>query len=267
MYGNLASIRETVDLAAAEVLDAALTFLISYGYRTTERTDTSLTVTRREQTDAKDGDQPHLTVLALPQPEGGVQVAVRGTDRDGVQERQREWADWADGLPKKVSSQDATEQMKEQEQNTPLPAARPPSKLVVAPEKTVEVPKTETASTQVIFDRPDQLEKIRSGLLPGEEIEAVFDLKGGGTGFMGITSKRIIFQDNAWVTNTKAVVSIPYSRIHTVAAEDAVGLFTGRGFFSSSTIVITTSAAPRAFQFRGADKAHIAHDLILRHII
>ncbi len=267
MYGNLASIRETVDLAAAEVLDAALTFLISYGYRTTERTDTSLTVTRREQPDAKDGDQPHLTILALPQSEGGVQVAVRGTDRDGVQQRQREWADWADGLPKRVSSQDVTEQIRQHEQDTTLPVPRPPKKLVVTPEKTVEVPRTEPAPPQVISDRPDQLEKIRAGLLPGEEIEAVFDLKGGGTGFVGITSKRIIFQDNAWVTNTKAVVSIPYSRIHTVAAEDAVGLFTGRGFFSSSTIVITTSAAPRAFQFRGADKAHIAHDLILRHII
>lgn len=265
MYGNLASIKETVDLAAAEVLDVALTFLISHGYRTAERTDTSLTVTRAELAGANNGDQPHLTVLALPQPGGGVQVTVRGTDRDGVQERQVEWTDWANSLPKRMSSQDATEHIKDQD--TPLPASRPQSKPVAAPGKTVEGPKTETASTQVMFDRPDQLEKIRAGLLPGEEIEAVFDLKGGGTGFMGITSKRIIFQDNAWVTNTKAVVSIPYSRIHTVAAEDAVGLFTGRGFFSSSTIVITTSAAPRAFQFRGADKAHIAHNLILRHMI
>ncbi len=90
MHGNLASIRETVDLAAAEVLDAALTFLISHGYRTTERTGTSLTVTRPEQTDAKDSDQPHLTVLALPQPEGGVQVTVTGNDKDGVHERQME---------------------------------------------------------------------------------------------------------------------------------------------------------------------------------
>jgi hypothetical protein len=59
MYRNLASIRETVDLAAAEVLDAALTFLISHGYRTTERTDTSLTVMRHDQTDAEAVDQPH----------------------------------------------------------------------------------------------------------------------------------------------------------------------------------------------------------------
>ena len=31
MHGNLASIRETVDLAATEVLDAALTFLAATG--------------------------------------------------------------------------------------------------------------------------------------------------------------------------------------------------------------------------------------------
>ena len=267
MHGNLASIRETVDLAAGEVLDAALTFLINHGYRTTERTDTSLTVTRPEQTDAKDGDQPHLTVLALPQPEGGVQVTVTGNDRDGVHERQSEWADWANSLPKRAPERDTAEQMAQEEPDTPSPAPLPASKPEVAPQKRVEAPKTEPAAPRVIFDRPDQLEKIRSGLLPGEEIEAVFDLKGGGSGFMGITSKRIIFQDNAWVTNTKAIVSIPYSRIHTVAAEDAVGLFTGRGFFSSSTVVITTSAAPCAFQFRGADKAHIAHDMLLKHMV
>jgi hypothetical protein len=119
----------------------------------------------------------------------------------------------------------------------------------------------------VIFDRQDQLEKIRAGLLPGEEIEAVLDVKGGGTGFVGITSKRVIFQDNAWAVKSMAIVSIPYSRIHTVAAEDAVGLLTGRGFFSSSKIIITTSAGARVFQFRDADKAHIAHNLILRHIV
>jgi hypothetical protein len=62
---------------------------------------------------------------------------------------------------------------------------------------------------EVIFDRQDQLERIRAGLLPGEEIEVVFDVKGGGTGFVGITSKRVIFQDNAWVVKSMAIVSIP----------------------------------------------------------
>ncbi|HET7271003.1 MAG TPA: hypothetical protein VFI90_07925 [Rubrobacter sp.] len=157
--------------------------------------------------------------------------------------------------------------IKQEQSHGPLPAPLPASKPAVAPHETVEAPKTKPSSAHVKFDRPDQLEKIRAGLLPGEEIEAVFDSKGGGSGFMGITSKRVIFQDNAWVKNMKAVVSMPFSRIHTVAAEDAVGFFTGRGFFSSSTIVVTTTAGAHTFQFRGADKAQIAHDMILKHMI
>jgi hypothetical protein len=267
MQGDLASIRDTVDLAAQEVLDHALAFLIAQGYHTTERTDTSLTVERSGQSGGNESDQPHLTVLALPQPEGGVQVSVRGNDREGMQERQCEWADWANGLPKRAPDEELTQEVQQEESDAPLPAPLPASKPAVAPPTTVEAPQPKPSSAHVIFDRPDQLEKIRAGLLPGEEIEAVFDLKGSGSGFMGITSKRVIFQDNAWVKNMKAVVSMPYSRIHTVAAEDAVGLFTGRGFFSSSTIVVTTSAGARMFQFRGADKAHIAHDMILKHMI
>lgn len=82
----------------------------------------------------------------------------------------------------------------------------------------METPKTKPSSAQVIFDRPDQLEKMWAELSPGEEVEAVFDVKGGGSGFMGITSKRVTFQDNAWVKNMKAVVSMPYRGIHTVTS-------------------------------------------------
>jgi hypothetical protein len=171
-------------------------------------------------------------------------VAVEGDDREGMETHQEQWAEWAASLPKKGSMKG------------PATPARP------APHQVEK-----TARSEIFFDRQDQLEKIRAGLLPGEEIEAVLDVKGGGTGFVGITSKRVIFQDNAWVVKSMAVVSIPYSRINTVAAEDAVGLLTGRGFFSSSKIIITTSDGSRIFQFRGADKAHIAHDLILRHIL
>jgi hypothetical protein len=267
MQVDLASIRDTVDLAAQEVLDNALDFLIAQGYHTTERTDTSLTVERSDQGEGDESDLPHLTVLVLPQPEGGVQVRVRGNDLNGMQERQSEWADWANSLPKRAASQEVTKQIQRREPSAPLPAPNPPSKPVIEPTKEQERPKWEPTSTQVIFDRLDQLEKIRAGLMPGEEIEAVFDLKGGGSGFMGITSKRVIFQDNAWVTKIKAVVSMPYSRITSIAAEDSGGLLTGRGFFSSSTIVVTTSAGARTFQFRGADKAHMAHDMILKHII
>lgn len=119
----------------------------------------------------------------------------------------------------------------------------------------------------MLFDRDDQLEKIGSALLDGETLEAVFDMKGGGTGFIGITDKRIIVYDKAFLRKVKAVVSIPYSRIISVASKDESGLFTGRGFFSSSEVILQTSHGEMEFEFRGAEKAHIAHDLILGHML
>lgn len=121
--------------------------------------------------------------------------------------------------------------------------------------------------SEATFDKRDQLEKVEAGLLPGEEVEAVFDLKGGGTGFVGITSKRVIVQDNDFWDGTRAVVSIPYSRIHVVAAEDAVTSGWGRGFFASSKVMLSTSGKTYELLFRGADKAHIAHDLILKRMV
>ncbi len=121
--------------------------------------------------------------------------------------------------------------------------------------------------TDVMFDRQEQLDKICAALLPNESIEAVFDMKGGGTGFIGVTSHRIVFYDKSFARKMKALVSIPYSRIHCVAAEDESGLLTGRGFFASSKLVIHTSSGEHEFEFRGSDKAHIAHNLVLRHIL
>ena len=62
-------------------------------------------------------------------------------------------------------------------------------------------------------------------------------------------------------------MSIPYSRVQTIGAEDESSLFTGRGFFSSSRVIVTTSHGEHEFEFRGADTAHVAHELILRHIL
>ena len=120
---------------------------------------------------------------------------------------------------------------------------------------------------EVYFDKQEQLDKIGAALLPGEAIEAVFDMKAGGTGFLGITSKRILFYDKVFLRRMKVMVSVPYSRIHSLAAEDESGLLTGRGFFGSSTLVVTTSHGEYDFEFRGSDKAHIAHNLIISHMI
>ena len=92
-------------------------------------------------------------------------------------------------------------------------------------------------------------------------------MKGGGTGFIGITNKRVIVYDKTFLRKMKAIVSIPYSRINAIAAEDESGLFTGRGFFGSSKIVLHTSSGEYEFEFRGADKAHLAHTMILSHMV
>lgn len=120
---------------------------------------------------------------------------------------------------------------------------------------------------EAIYDRQDQLQKVAEACLPDEVIEAVFDMKGGGTGFVGITSKRVIVYDKEFLRKNKAVVSIPYSRITSIATDDESGLFTGRGFFGSSKVTITFSGGSYEFEFRGADKAHIAHNLILSHMV
>lgn len=116
-------------------------------------------------------------------------------------------------------------------------------------------------------DKKEQLQKVEAALLPNETVWAVFDMKGGGTGFIGVTDKRIIVYDKVFLRKMKAIVSIPYSRIHSVAAEDEAGVLTGRGFFSSSKVVITTAHGEFEFEFRGADKAHYAHNLILSQLL
>ena len=125
----------------------------------------------------------------------------------------------------------------------------------------------ETSDEGPPFDRREQLEKVQAALLRGEVVEAVFDLKGTGTGFIGITSHRVIIYDKVFLRKMKALVSIPYNRLLAIAAEDESGLLTGRGFFASSTLVLTTAHEPYELEFRGADKAHSAHNLILAHIL
>lgn len=113
------------------------------------------------------------------------------------------------------------------------------------------------------FDRKEQLQKVEAALLPNERVFAVYDMKGGGTGFIGITSERVIVYDKAFMRKMKAIVSIPYNRIYSIAAEDENGAFSGRGFFGESKLVLKVSGDEFECEFRGSDKAHQAHNLIL----
>jgi hypothetical protein len=120
----------------------------------------------------------------------------------------------------------------------------------------------------IMVDKKDQLEKIEGACLPDETIRAVFDLKGAGTGFIGFTDKRIIFYDKAFMKKKKALVSIPYTRIASVASEDNKGFFIRSGFFVSDTLTIQPiGLEPKTFEFRGGEKAHQAHNIIMGHLL
>ncbi len=117
-------------------------------------------------------------------------------------------------------------------------------------------------------DKKDQLEKIEGVCLPDELIRAVFDLKGMGTGFLGITDKRIIFYDKAFLKKKKALVSIPHNHIAAVASEDRKGLIIRGGFLVTDTLTITPiGLESKTFEFRGGDKAHQAHNILMEYLL
>src|SRR5215210_1030460 len=105
MYGELASVRSTVDLSPQEALDQAEGFLASQGYIIEQRTFTTVTARRRLEGEAGEQDPPNLTVAVAPQQNGGVRVTVRGNDQAGVQERQAAWIEWSESLPKTTESE------------------------------------------------------------------------------------------------------------------------------------------------------------------
>lgn len=119
--------------------------------------------------------------------------------------------------------------------------------------------------SNIPHDRPEQLKKIQDIVLPYEEILAVYDAKGVGTGFIGLTTKRVILQDNSFVGGKSAVISIPYSNISTVSFVSDKSVF-GQ-FIASSGIAIQVGNTLHRMEFRGDDKARITHDTILDYIL
>ena len=120
----------------------------------------------------------------------------------------------------------------------------------------------------MLVDKKDQVEKIEDFCQEDEVIRAVIDLKGVGSGFVGITDKRIIFYDKSLVTERKAMVSIPYSRISAVGSEDDKGFLIRSGRFVTNKLTISgLGFDDRTFEFRGGDKAHRAHQIIMEYLL
>jgi hypothetical protein len=115
----------------------------------------------------------------------------------------------------------------------------------------------------VVYDSRGQLRQIESGLLDGEQIIAVYDAVGAGTGFLGLTTRRVIIQDKSFAGKRVAITSIPYSRISSVSVVSNKS-WAGQ-YFSGGIIAITVGSHVYEVEFRGADKTHHVHNVILHY--
>ena len=122
----------------------------------------------------------------------------------------------------------------------------------------------EGVATNVAYDRKEQLRQIGSGLLSGEEVIAVYDAVGTGTGFIGLTNRRVIVQDKSFVGKRVAITSVPYSKITSVSVVSNKSW--GGSFFSTGAIAIHVGTHTYEVEFRGDQKSHHVHNVILHYI-
>jgi hypothetical protein len=116
----------------------------------------------------------------------------------------------------------------------------------------------------VTYDHKEQYRQIQSGLLDNEQIIAVYDAVGVGTGFIGLTDRRVIVQDKSFVGKKIAVTSIPYSKITSVSVVSNKSW--AGSFFSGGAIAIHVGTHTYEVEFRGDQKAHHVHNVILHYI-
>jgi hypothetical protein len=119
------------------------------------------------------------------------------------------------------------------------------------------------APFQTEYDNKGQYERIRAICLPDEVLLAVFDEKGRGTGFVGISNRRLIFMDVSPIRKHRLMISLPYAQITAVASEDTGNM----PFAGSSKLTVIAGAREWDFEFHSNQKAHRAYQLIMHHVI
>ena len=87
---------------------------------------------------------------------------------------------------------------------------------------------------------------------------------GVGTGFIGLTDRRVILQDTSFVGKKVAITSIPYSRITSVSVVSNKSW--AGSFFSTGSIAIHVGPRTYEVDFRGTEKSQYVHNLILHYI-
>jgi hypothetical protein len=115
---------------------------------------------------------------------------------------------------------------------------------------------------QIEYDNKGQLDRIATMVSSPEILYAVFDLKGAGSGFVGITDRRLIFMDQGVIRKKKMIVSLPYSKITAIASEDIGGFI-----FGTSALLVIAGSREFDFDFRSNEKAHRAYELIMWNLL
>ncbi|GAB4077276.1 PH domain-containing protein [Nostocoides australiense] len=118
---------------------------------------------------------------------------------------------------------------------------------------------------EIYYDKKDQLQIVQNSLLPDETVFAVYDGKEVGTGFIGLTDRRVILQDNSFAGGRVAVTSVPYNKITAVSYASNASVF-GR-FTEETTVAIHTSHGTYEVLLRGSEKAKHTHDVILHYVV
>ena len=121
-----------------------------------------------------------------------------------------------------------------------------------------------TTQVEPIYDRKEQLKQVQEALLEGEQIIAVYDAIGLGTGFIGLTDRRVIVMDKSFVGKKEALTSVPYSKISSVSVVSNRSL--AGQFFSSGSIAVHVGTHIYEVDFRGDKKTKHAHNVILHYI-
>jgi hypothetical protein len=118
-----------------------------------------------------------------------------------------------------------------------------------------------TTELKAKYDMQSQFDRVKQYVIEGETLHAVWDCKGGGSGFVGVTDQRIIFYDQGMLSKKKSMVSIPYNQVIGVSSADEGTIF------KTSEVALLTAAGRFEFEFRGADKAHWTYHFIMNQIL
>lgn len=116
---------------------------------------------------------------------------------------------------------------------------------------------------KTVYDSKSQYERVVPQLMEGETLFYVYDLKGAGTGFLGVTDRRLIFMDQNFLDRKDAaIVTVPFARISYIAIQ------TERKLLGRDTSGVTVAVTGRTFDFvfHGVDKAHHIYRAISHHI-